>query len=349
MKALVPSGGRGVRLRPLTYTNAKQLVPVGGEPVLFRVLRHIAEAGVRECGIVVGDTAAEIESAVGDGSAFGLAITYIPQDDPLGLADCVRISQDFLGDDPFVMYLGDNMLADGVAGIVAEFETDPVAAQILAVRVPHPERFGVVTLAQDGTVAEVEEKPPHPKSDLALAGVYVFSREVHDAIAVLEPSARGELEITDAIQLLIEKGSRVRVHEAVGWWKDTGLPGDLLEANRLVLDGLSASRIEGEVDGCEISGEVIVEAGAVIEGGRLIGPCFVGAGAVLRHATVGPCAAIGAGCTVEDATIENSILMDGCVVHRSTLKSSVLGRGVEVRGPGSAQVIVGDHGILELG
>jgi glucose-1-phosphate thymidylyltransferase len=349
MKALVPAGGRGVRLRPITYTNAKQLIPVAGEPVLFRVLHQIAEAGIVACGIVVGDTAEEMRAAIGDGSRFGLSVTWIEQATPAGLADCVRVARGFLGEDPFLMYLGDNMLADGVASLVEAFERDPVAAQILTVRVPDPQRFGVVSLKADGSVERVVEKPAEPSSDLALAGVYVFDPAVHDVIATLQPSVRGELEITDAIQGLIDRGLEVRAHEVSGWWKDTGLASDLLDANRLVMAGFAASRVHGVVNGCAVSGMVIVEAGAVIEQGALIGPCVVGAGARLHDAVVGPNAAIGAGSVLRGARVEDSIVMDECTITDASLRRSVLGRGVQVSGRGSAQLVVGDHGSVSLG
>ena len=347
MRALVPAGGRGVRLRPITYTNAKQLIPVAGEPVLFRVLRQIADAGIVECGIVIGDTGDEVRAAVGSGERFGLSVTWIEQAEPRGLADCVRIAADLLADEPFLMYLGDNMLADGVTALVAAFDADPVAAQILTVRVPDPQRFGVVELVE-GAVVRVVEKPEVPPSDLALAGVYVFDPIVHEVIAGLQPSARGELEITDAIQGLIERGLRVRAHEVTGWWKDTGLAQDLLDANRLVMAGFSGSRIDGTVEDCAVSGDVIVEAGAVVKQGALIGPCVIGADAQLRDAIIGPNAAIGAGSSIRGARIEDSIVMDGCVISDATLRASVLGRGVEVTGRGSAQLVVGDHGSVSL-
>jgi len=349
MKALVPSGGRGTRLRPITYTSAKQLVPVAGEPILDRVLRQIADAGICECVLVVGDTADEIERHVGDGERFGLAVRYVRQEEPRGLADCVRVARPLLGDEPFLMYLGDNMLADGVAGIVAAFRAEPVAAQILTVRVEHPERFGVVTLDPDGAVLRVEEKPEAPASDLALAGVYVFGPEVHPIIDGLEPSRRGELEITDAIQGLLERGARVRAVEAAGWWKDTGRPEDLLDANRLVLAGLAAPKVEGELESCAMSGPVVVGRDAHVVGGALIGPCVLGAGARIRDAIIGPNASVGAGCVVEGGRIEDSIVMDECVIRDASLAGSLLGRGVHVAGRGSARLVVGDHGSVTLG
>jgi glucose-1-phosphate thymidylyltransferase len=319
---------------------------VAGEPILFSVLRHISDAGIEQVGIIVGDTGPEIREAVGDGSAWGLAVTYIPQASPSGLADCVRIARGFLGDDDFLMYLGDNMLRDGVSGLVRGYLSEPVAAQILTVRVPEPQRFGVVELA-DGRVVRVIEKPKDPPSDLALAGVYLFSPAIHEVIEGLQPSARGEYEITDAIQGLIDSGLEVRAHEVEGWWKDTGQPEDLLEANRLVLSAL-VSKIEGSVEGAEITGAVQVAAGAQVKGGRLIGPCVIGPGTICEEATIGPDVALGSSCRVSGATVEDSIVMDGCEISDASLTRSLLGRSVVVRGVGRAHLVVGDHGQVTL-
>src|SRR5579875_654387 len=273
MKALVLSGGAGTRLRPITHTRAKQLVPVANKPILFYGLEAIARAGIKEVGIVVGDTAEEIKSAVGDGSAFGLEVTYVHQSAPLGLAHAVLISRDFLGEDDFVMYLGDNLLQQDLRDFVARFEAERVraraprlgeeapvvpAAQILLAHVDDPQRFGVAELDGAGRVVRLVEKPEAPPSDLALVGVYLFDARIHEAVASIKPSARGELEITDAIQWLVDSGRRVRSEILDGWWIDTGKLTPLLEANRLLLEGIDR-RLEGDVDELsEIDGRVVV-------------------------------------------------------------------------------------------
>ncbi len=276
MKGLILSGGRGTRLRPLTYTSAKQLVPVANKPVLFYGIEALAEAGIKEIGIVVGDTQAEIRAAVGNGSAWGVSITYIEQDAPRGLAHAVLISEPFIGTEPFVMYLGDNLLDKGITNFVDDFVREKPAAQILLARVPDPQMFGVAELS-DGRVVGLVEKPAEPKSDLALVGVYMFSAAVFEAVRAIRPSSRNELEITDAIQYLIDRGLEVRPHIVDGWWKDTGKLEDMLEANRLILDTIQR-RVEGSVDAeSRIEGKVIVEPGAVIEHSVVRGPVIIGA------------------------------------------------------------------------
>jgi glucose-1-phosphate thymidylyltransferase len=263
MKGLILSGGKGSRLRPLTYTSAKQLVPVANKPVLFYGIESLAAAGIRDIGMVVGDTQAEIRAAVGDGSAWGVSITYIEQDAPRGLAHAVLISEPFIGAEPFVMYLGDNLLNKGITNFVEEFVREKPAAQILLARVPDPQMFGVAELA-DGRVVRLVEKPQEPKSDLALVGVYMFSPVVFEAVKAIRPSFRNELEITDAIQYLIDRGLEVRPHIVDGWWKDTGKLEDMLVANRLILDRIER-RVDGSVDAASrVEGKVIVEAGAVV-------------------------------------------------------------------------------------
>jgi glucose-1-phosphate thymidylyltransferase len=276
MKGLILSGGKGTRLRPLTYTRAKQLVPVANKPVLFYGIEAIAAAGIGEIGIIVGDTQAEIREAVGDGSRWGVKVTYIEQDAPRGLAHAVLISQDFIGDDSFVMYLGDNLLNKGITPLVDSFRQERPAAQILLARVPDPQMFGVAELA-GGKVIRLVEKPPEPRSNLALVGVYMFGPDVFESVRRIRPSLRNELEITDAIQDLIDRGLEVRPHIVDGWWKDTGKLEDMLEANRLILDTIER-RVEGQVDErSRIEGKVIVEPGAIVEDSVVRGPAIVGA------------------------------------------------------------------------
>ncbi len=331
MKGLILSGGRGTRLRPLTYTSAKQLVPIANKPVLFYGIESLAAAGIRDIGIVVGDTQAEIRAAVGDGSAWGIRVTYIEQDAPRGLAHAVLISEPFIGRDPFVMYLGDNLLNKGIDRFVDEFVRERPAAQILLARVPNPEQFGVAELA-DGRVVRLVEKPTEPKSDLALVGVYMFSAAVFDAVKSIAPSARNELEITDAIQTLIDRGLEVRPHIVDGWWKDTGKLEDMLEANRLILDTIER-RIEGSVDAASrVEGKVIVEAGAVVEHSVIRGPVIVGARAQIVNAFIGPFTSIMNDAEVRDSEIEHSILLEGSSISNlaSRVEDSLIGKNVRI-------------------
>ena len=331
MKGLILSGGKGTRLRPLTYTSAKQLVPVANKPVLFYGIESLAAAGIRDIGIVVGDTQAEIRAAVGDGSAWGVSITYIEQDAPRGLAHAVLISEPFIGAEPFVMYLGDNLLNKGITNFVEEFVREKPAAQILLARVPDPQMFGVAELA-DGRVVRLVEKPQEPKSDLALVGVYMFSAAVFDAVKAIRPSFRNELEITDAIQHLIDRGLEVRPHIVDGWWKDTGKLEDMLEANRLILETIER-RVEGSVDAdSRVEGKVIVEAGAVVEHSVVRGPVIIGARATIVHAYVGPFTSIMNDAEVRDSEIEHSIVLEGSsIINLSArIEDSLIGKNVRI-------------------
>ena len=331
MKRLILSGGKGTRLRPLTYTSAKQLVPVANKPVLFYGIESLAEAGIRDIGIVVGDTQAEIRAAVGDGSAWGVSITYIEQDAPRGLAHAVLISEPFIGAEPFVMYLGDNLLNKGITNFVEEFVRERPAAQILLARVPDPQMFGVAELA-DGRVVRLVEKPREPKSDLALVGVYMFSPVVFEAVKAIRPSFRNELEITDAIQYLIDRGLEVRPHIVDGWWKDTGKLEDMLEANRLILDRIER-RVDGSVDAdSRVEGKVIVEAGAVVEHSVVRGPVIIGARAKIVHAYVGPFTSIMNDAEVRDSEIEHSIVLEGSSISNlsARIEDSLIGKNVRI-------------------
>lgn len=331
MKGLILSGGKGTRLRPLTYTNAKQLVPVANKPILFYGIEAMAAAGIRDIGIVVGDTRAEIRSAVGDGSHWGVRVQYIEQDAPLGLAHAVKISRPFIGDDPFVMYLGDNLLNKGITHFVEEFAREKPAAQILLAHVPDPQMFGVAEL-RNGTVVRLVEKPKEPIGDLALVGVYMFGPEVFESVNRISPSFRNELEITDAIQDLIERGLTVRPHIVDGWWKDTGKLEDMLEANRLILD-TQERRIDGTVDAeSRIEGKVVIEAGAVVERSIIRGPAIVGAGARIVQAYIGPFTSIMNGVDIQDSEIEHSIVLEGSSVRdlANRVIDSLIGRNVRI-------------------
>ncbi|WP_331738963.1 glucose-1-phosphate thymidylyltransferase (plasmid) [Streptomyces sp. NBC_00727] len=353
MKALVLSGGAGTRLRPLTHTSAKQLVPVANKPVLFYGLEAIADAGIKQVGIIVGNTADEIMEAVGDGSAFGIEVTYIPQEAPLGLAHAVLIAQDFLGDDDFVMYLGDNFIVGGITDLVDGFRADRPDAQILLTKVSDPKAFGVAELGPDGRVTGLEEKPEHPKSDLALVGVYLFTPAVHEAVRSIEPSLRGELEITHALQWLIDNGRDVRSTTISGYWKDTGNVTDMLEVNRSVLE-TSEQRIDGSVDeSSEIIGRVRIEEGACVVGSRIVGPAVIGAGTVVTSSYVGPFTSISRNCVISDSEIEFSIVLDDSSLNGvRRVEASIIGRNVVVtpapRMPAAHRFVLGDHSKVQI-
>jgi glucose-1-phosphate thymidylyltransferase len=368
MKALVLSGGAGTRLRPITHTRAKQLVPVANKPVLFYGLEAIAGAGIKQVGIVVGDTAAEIKAAVGDGSTWGLEVTYLQQEAPLGLAHAVLIAREFLGDDDFVMYLGDNLLQQDLGDFVARFEaqrsraTAPrlgdegpllAAAQILLAHVEDPQRFGVAELDESGHVLHLVEKPDVPPSDLALVGVYLFDTHIHEAVASIKPSWRGELEITDAIQWLIDAGNLVLSEVLAGWWIDTGKLTPLLEANRLLLEGVER-RIDGEVDSeSQLDGRVVVEAGASLVRSHVRGPAIIGAGAEVVDSFIGPFSAIGPDCVIRNSEIEHSVLLGSTrVLDAGRIEDSLLGYNVEVtrsaRRPRATRLMLGDHCLVDL-
>ncbi|MET8290129.1 MULTISPECIES: glucose-1-phosphate thymidylyltransferase [Streptomyces] len=353
MKALVLSGGAGTRLRPLTHTSAKQLVPVANKPVLFYGLEAIADAGITEVGIIVGDTADEIMQAVGDGSKFGIAVTYIPQSAPLGLAHAVLIAREFLADDDFVMYLGDNFIVGGISDLVDAFRAQRPAAQILLTQVSDPQQFGVAEFGPGGRIVGLEEKPEHPKSDLALVGVYLFTDAVHEAVRAIKPSWRGELEITHALQWLIDQDRDVRSTTISGYWKDTGNVGDMLEVNRSVLEH-AEPRIEGDVDAAsEIIGRVRIDEGARVTGSRIVGPAVIGAGSVITGSYVGPFTSIAADCRITDSEIEFSIVLDGSSVRGARrVEASIIGRNVEVtpapRIPAAHRLILGDHSKVQI-
>ncbi len=348
LKGLILSGGKGTRLRPITHTSAKQLVPVANKPVLFYGIEAMAQAGIEQVGIIIApETGEEIRAAAGDGSRFGVSITYIVQDEPLGLAHAVLTAEPFLGDSPFVMYLGDNLLQGGIEDLVAAFRDNEPEALILLTPVPDPEQYGVAELS-DGAVVRLIEKPKEPKTDLALVGVYMFTPSVHAAARAITPSARGELEITDAIQHLVDQGQRVEPHIVRGWWKDTGRLEDMLAANRLVLDTIEG-RVQGELVGSRVDGRVVIERGARLERSTVRGPAIIGAGARLTDCYVGPYTAVGERCAIQNAEVEHSILLAGSVVRDldGRMESSLLGRNVKIgrdhRQPRAYRFLVGDN------
>jgi glucose-1-phosphate thymidylyltransferase len=369
MKGLILAGGLGSRLRPLTHTSAKQLVPVANKPIMFYGLEAMADAGVKQVGIVVGDTRAEIVAAVGDGSRWGLDVTYIPQDSPDGLAACVVIAGEFLGDDDFVMYLGDNLVEDGIRHAVEAFEAAKAraaapsfdeadgaepAAQILLKRVDDPTQFGVAELDGLGNVVRLVEKPKEPRSDLALVGVYLFDKRIHEAVRSITPSFRNELEITDAIQWLVDQGHRVVTSILDGWWLDTGKKDPLLEANRVLLEAIDR-RIDGTVDGeSTVDGRVVLEAGAEIVRSRVRGPVIIGRGARIVDSFVGPFTAIGDECEVRGSEIDHSVVMAGSrIIDAGRLLDCLIGREAEVTRsvatPKATRLMIGDHSQIEIG
>lgn len=354
MKGLILSGGKGTRLRPLTYTSAKQLIPVANKPILFYGIEFMKEAGIEDIGIVVGETKDEIVAAVGDGSQWGVKIDYIEQDTPLGLAHAVKISRDFLGDDRFCMYLGDNLLKNGIKGIVDAYRVSKSHAMILLTEVENPTQFGVAELKPDGSVKELVEKPEVPKSNLALVGVYLFDRNIFTAVNAIKPSKREELEITDAIQYLIEEGYEVTPSIVEGWWKDTGKLEDLLDANKLVLEDLQPG-IEGEVDGpSSTEGPVRIGVGTKIINSKLVGPLIIGEDVTIEDAYIGSNTSIADKCTVRNAHIENSILLESSRVSDVGLKlvNSLTGKRAQVvkatEHPDSMSVMLGDASCVWL-
>ncbi len=349
MKGLVLSGGKGTRLYPLTYTKAKQLIPVANKPVLFRVIESIRDAGITEIGVVVGDTAAEVKEAVGRGKRFGVNITYIHQSAPGGLAHAVKESREFLGDDRFVMFLGDNCIEGGISPLIEQFGRSDWNAQIVLTRVPDPSQFGVAELDDEGHILRLVEKPKEPSSNLALVGIYMFDRSIWEAIAHIKPSWRGELEITDAIQYLVEHGYRVHPYIHRGWWIDTGKRKDMLDANRLVLEEIE-HRIGGFVDkDSQITGKVTVEEGAEIINSVIRGPAIIGQHARVVNSYVGPFTAIYHHTEIEDSEIEHSIVLENSsivsVPHR--IEDSLIGRNVKIHRspikPKAYKLMLGDN------
>ena len=353
LKGLILSGGKGTRLRPITHTSAKQLVPVANKPVLFYAIEAMADAGIEDIGVIIApETGEEIRVAAGDGSRFGVKLTYIVQDEPAGLAHAVLTAEPFLGDSPFVMYLGDNLLQGGIQGLVTAFRDSQPDALILLTPVPDPESYGVAELS-NGAVVRLVEKPPEPRTNLALVGVYMFTSTVHAAARAIAPSPRGELEITDAIQHLVDQGQRVEPHIVKGWWKDTGRLEDMLAANRLVLDTIQ-TRVEGELIDSQVDGRVVIEAGARLERSSVRGPAIIGAGARLSDCYVGPYTAVGEECVISGAEVEHSILLAHSVVRDldGRIESSLLGRNVKVGRdlgqPRAYRFMVGDNSEIAI-
>ncbi|CAG1066633.1 glucose-1-phosphate thymidylyltransferase [uncultured bacterium] len=354
MKAIVLSGGKGTRLRPLTYTGAKQLVPIANRPILAYVIDNISKVGIKEVGIIISpETGSEVRETMGDGSKWGLKITYIMQDEPKGLAHAVRTAAPFLGDEPFVMYLGDNLIGCGIEKFVDTFKTSGADAVILLKPVDNPQAFGVAQADSSGRIVCLEEKPKNPKSNLALVGVYIFSPEIHKAIANIKPSARGELEITDAIQDLITRGAPVHSHVLDTWWLDTGKKDDLLAANTIVLDEWFKRDIRGTIENSQVTGRVTVEEGAVVRNSTLRGPIVVGSNAIVEDSFIGPFTSIGSGTKVSKSIVEHCVILSGAELsHVDRLEDSLIGRNAKVRKchdkHEALRLMIGDDSVVEV-
>jgi len=353
VKALIASGGRGTRLRPITHTRNKHLIPIANKPILHYAIEAAADAGIREIGIVVNADSNEVPQAIGDGSRWGVAITYIPQAAPGGLAEVVALGEPFIGKDRFIFYLGDNMVVGGVKRFIEEFEKSRCNCFLTLAKVRDPERFGVPEL-REGRIVSVEEKPAHPKSSYAVAGIYLYDSSIFDAVKHITPSARGELEISDAHQYLIRKGLHVGYTEITGWWKDTGKPTDLLEANRLVLDNIVPA-VRGEVDARSVvAGKVVIEKGARVTNSVIRGPGIIGEGCVVEDSYIGPFSSLGNNTVVKGSEVEYSIILRDCRVVNVNirLEGCILGNDVEiVEGTGKPRVhrfMIGDQSRVEL-
>jgi glucose-1-phosphate thymidylyltransferase len=349
MKGLILSGGKGTRLRPLTYTSAKQLIPVANKPVLFRVIEAIHAAGITDIGIVVGDTVDQIKAAVGKGDQWGVKVTYIHQDQPLGLAHAVKVSQDFLGNERFVMFLGDNVIEGGISSLIEQFAESEWNSQIVLTPVEHPEYYGVAELNGEGRIVRLIEKPSQPPSDLALVGVYMFDHNIHEAVNSIAPSWRGELEITDAIQWLVEHDYKVYPYVHRGWWIDTGKQEDMLEANGLVLEELEP-KIDGYVDrDSEVDGRVTVQQGAEIINSVVRGPTIIGERTRIVNSYVGPFTSIYHDVVVENSEIERAIVLENSVIRDipARIQDSLIGRDVALTRspikPKAYKLSLGDH------
>jgi glucose-1-phosphate thymidylyltransferase len=350
MKGLILSGGKGTRLRPLTYTQAKQLIPVANKPVLVRVIETIRDAGICDIGVVVGDTYAEIERALGNGSAWGVNINYIPQASPDGLAHAVKISQNFLGDDRFVMFLGDNVIQGGISSLIEDFSRSDWNSQIVLKEVDNPRSYGVAQLRPDGSIERLIEKPQNPPSNLALVGIYMFDHHIFEAVHAIKPSARGEYEITDAIQWMIDHDYRVYPHVHKGWWVDTGKAPDMLEANSLVLEELKpAIAADATLENSQIDRRVTIESGARIINSVVRGPTIIGKNTLIENSYIGPFTSIYNDVTVQDAEIERSIILENSTVRNigTRIQDSLIGRNASVqRGdekPRAIKMNLGDH------
>jgi glucose-1-phosphate thymidylyltransferase len=355
MKALILAGGKGNRLKPLTHTRPKQLLPVANRPILFYILDQIRQTGIDDIGIVVSpDTGPQLQQAVGNGSRWGVKVSYILQPQPLGLAHAVKVSRDFLGDSPFLMFLGDNLIQGEINTFVELFNRNRLDAVVLLKKMPNPSAFGVAQLDSANRIVCIEEKPKQPKSDLVVVGIYVFSPAIHRAIEQIKPSARGELEITDSIQQLINNGGQVLSQKLEGWWLDTGSRDDLLEANRIMLEEFVSRKVQGRVDSnSSVLGVVEIGEGTVVENSRISGPVSIGANCVIRNSVIRPLTSVGDNTVIEDSSVERSIILGDCRICLSQpLIGSVIGQGVKLNKSatknGGRRLFVGDDAVLDL-
>lgn len=354
MKALITAGGRGTRLRPITHTRNKHLIPIANKPILQYALDYVAEAGIREVGIIVNPDYEEVEQAFGAGEKLGLNITYIPQNAPLGLAHCVKISRDFIGDEPFIFYLGDNMVVGGIKRFADEFIAHQSNCHLTLAHVNSPERFGVPEI-KDNRILTIEEKPAHPKSSYAVSGIYFYDHTIFEAVNNIAPSARGELEISDAHQYLLDHGKNVTFSEITGWWKDTGLPEDLLEANRLVLDHIAPDSSHAHIDAnSAIAGRVVLQEGARIVNSNIRGPAIIGRDTLIENSYIGPYTSIQDRCKITGSEIDFSIILSDATITNVGIRieSSLIGYDTTViRGhekPRTHRFIIGDQSVVEL-
>ena len=353
MKALITAGGHGTRLRPITHTQNKHLIPIANKPILNYALEYVKEAGIREVGIITNKDSTEVSRVYGDGRKMGLSITYIPQENPSGLADCVRIAEPFLGNEPFVFYLGDNIIVGGIKRFISEFNTNKSNCHLVLAKVPDPERFGVPEI-KDNRIVRIDEKPKKPRSDYAVTGIYIYDSSIFKAVNSIKPSVRGELEISDAHQYLIDKGLTITYSEITGWWKDTGKPNDLLEANRLVLDNIN-TKITGNVDKeSQISGRVIIEKGCEIQNSNIRGPVIIGADTKIINSYIGPYTSIEQNCIIKDSEIEYSIVSEKCEImdQKIRIEASLFGKDVKIiqakSKPFTNRFIIGDQSLVEI-
>ena len=353
MKALITAGGKGTRLRPLTHTQNKHLLPIANKPILHYALEKVAAAGIKDVGIVTHQEGMEVKEALGNGGKWGVNITYIPQHEPLGLAHVVKISRDFIGDESFIFYLGDNMVVGGLDKFIRVFEKSNSNCHLTLAHVKDPERFGVPEI-KDNRIVAIEEKPANPKSEFAVSGIYIYDKSIFEAVNNIEPSARGELEISDAHQYLLDQNYQISYSEITGWWKDTGKPEDILEANRLILEH-TKSRIAGTVDrDSTVTGEVILEEGAKIVNSVVRGPVVIGRDTLIENSFLGPFTSIGEDCVIKKSEVEFSIVLNQCEIIdvRVRIENSLLGHGARVVKatvrPKTHRFMIGDQSLIEM-
>lgn len=353
MKGLILAGGFGTRLRPLTYTGAKQLIPVANKPIIYYGIEALTRVGIKEIGVVVGDTKDEVKATVGSGEKWNVRVEYIPQEAPLGLAHAIKICAGFLKDEPFMMYLGDNILKDNLKYLVDQFQKNRPNALILLTEVKNPQEFGVAVIDEKGMVKKLIEKPKEPPSNLALVGIYLFDKKIFKAIENIKPSWRNELEITDAIQWLLDNNYRVESQTVQGWWKDTGKPEDIIDANLLVLEDIESDN-QGEIVDSSIHGRVRIGKGALVEKSIIRGPAIIGENAKVIRAYVGPFSSIGNNVTIENSEVECSVVMDGATIRNleKRIDRSILGKNVVINqideSPRTHKFILGDQSYVEI-